>query len=185
MPLVSKTVYVFTACSFVWDSRTLIPRPPTTILFDLPYLSQILLEDFWGGGIWRHFFRLVFASVSKDRTAFIFKVKTVQEQTAWPWRWRQYDPLKLKELLAQRHGFTHTQGLDVQLHHFEAFQTCTFYGVRSCECDTLWFGRKTCFYQAAWHHVLSVTGTPLHGACFGFGWRRRPPGMEDSCEYIE
>jgi hypothetical protein len=32
--------------------------------------------------------------------------------------------------------------------------------------------RRAFFYQAAWH-VLSVTGTPRHGACFGFGWRRR------------
>jgi len=55
----------------------------------------------------------------------------------------------------------------------ETFRTCTSYGVRSCECDTFWFGRKACFYQAGWHHVLSVTGTPRHGACFGFGWRRR------------
>jgi len=64
-------------------------------------------------------------------------------------------------------------------------RTCTFCGVRSCECDNLCFGRKACFYQGAWHHVLSVTGTPRHGACSGFGWRRRLPAMEGSCEYIQ
>jgi hypothetical protein len=27
--------------------------------------------------------------------------------------------------------------------------------------------------------------SPRHGASSGCGWRRRPPGMGGSCEYIE
>jgi hypothetical protein len=33
--------------------------------------------------------------------------------------------------------------------------------------------------------MLSGSLSPRHGASSGCGWRRRPPDMEGSCEYIE
>jgi len=33
--------------------------------------------------------------------------------------------------------------------------------------------------------MLSGSLPPRHGASSGCGWRRRPPGMEGNCEYIE
>jgi hypothetical protein len=55
--------------------------------------------------------------------------------------------------------------------------------------------RQSCVDQARWHlyvllasivlHVMWVPLSPLHGASSDCGWRRRPPDMEGSCEYIE
>jgi hypothetical protein len=33
--------------------------------------------------------------------------------------------------------------------------------------------------------VLVGSLSPRHGASSGWGWRRRPPGMEDNWKYIE
>jgi len=33
--------------------------------------------------------------------------------------------------------------------------------------------------------MLSGFLSSRHGASSGFGWKRRSPDMEDSCEYIE
>jgi hypothetical protein len=46
-------------------------------------------------------------------------------------------------------------------------------------------GGKPATNRLRWFHIKSGLLSPRHGASSGWGWRRRPPGVEGSCEYIE
>jgi hypothetical protein len=150
MPLVSKTVYVLTACSCE------TPAPSNChwlqyLLFDLPYLSQILLEDsiFFGGGGWNLTPRLWASSCRRFVDSYCLRLQgqCSPRTSCLTLKVKAVRSFETSGITLQNDTASHPKGLDVQPNHCETFQTCTFYGVRSCECDTLWFGRKACFIK--------------------------------------
>jgi hypothetical protein len=48
----------------------------------------------------------IILDISKNSSAFHFRVKQFKKNVGWPWRWRHYEPVKCWAVLAQKHGVT-------------------------------------------------------------------------------